>query len=582
MVLEKVKLYLDGTMLRFESDDEDFRTRSTPTGRVEAAFQGEGFTFTDVVQETLICSVDSFDDVLDAAGATYGATQEDVAVALNVFLNFKAGSGSTDYVELVALNAGSLDFTGIGAAFSGSVDLTGLDSNFANTDLTLDDNRSHDFDGKYMLLNSTGFTSPVSTEPAFILDPLGGLFGTPIVGIKNGILSGINTTLLQQDDGSGLKTAISTQDSVGDVHRLEVNQGSVVISSTNGGDGNIISNDKNDGIEIQVESGNLSIDIPSADAVGKVLTLNNAVTKEVEFTDISGLGNNIYNADGALTGDREVDIDGNELSFTNFQLLEISSGVNLEIQSQQASIEIDEDLEVSTQDTTLNSDNLDIITDIFRLNIPSADAVGKVLTVANSTSKEVEFTDISSAGLLSAPNVSDEDDRDTTYPSPSDGQRVFNLRTQEIETYNNTVGLWLSPTKKIAIRDTALLVDRFAYVSSFFTVSLESYPVLSYPVTGAQDNQTFGVIVQIGNSIDVARDFVAIAVGNQQFVDFGEAIAVGEYVSAKLTAPNGGQGFAAGNAATTGRAGIAVQNSGATLGKPTKVLVQLNLLAETF
>lgn len=95
MVLEKVKLYLDGTMLRFESDDEDFRTRSVPTGRIEAAFQGEGFTFTDVVQETLVCSVDSFDDVLDAGGAPYGASQEDVAVALNVFLNFKKGGGGT-------------------------------------------------------------------------------------------------------------------------------------------------------------------------------------------------------------------------------------------------------------------------------------------------------------------------------------------------------------------------------------------------------------------------------------------------------------------------------------------------------
>jgi len=203
------------------------------------------------------------------------------------FFEVVASPASIDYVQNVALVGGSLDFTGVGLAFSGSVPLTGLDTNFANTDLTLDDNRSHDFDGKYMILNSTGFTSPVSTEPAFILDPLGGLFGTPIVGIKNGILSGINTTLLQQDDGSGLKTAISTQDSVGDVHRLEVNQGSVIISSTNGGDGNLISTDKSNGIEIQVESGNLSIDIPSADAVGKVLTVANSSSKEVEFTDSS-------------------------------------------------------------------------------------------------------------------------------------------------------------------------------------------------------------------------------------------------------------------------------------------------------
>jgi hypothetical protein len=93
MVLDTVKIYLDGTMLRFESDDPDFFTRATPTGRVDIVFQGNGFIFTDVVQETVICSVKDFDDVLDAGGSPYGVSQDAVFTALNAFSNFKTGGG---------------------------------------------------------------------------------------------------------------------------------------------------------------------------------------------------------------------------------------------------------------------------------------------------------------------------------------------------------------------------------------------------------------------------------------------------------------------------------------------------------
>ena len=93
MVLDTVKIYLDGTMLRFESDDPEFFTRATPTGRVDIVFQGNGFIFTDVVQETVICSVKDFDDVLDAGGSPYGASQDAVFTALNAFSNFKTGGG---------------------------------------------------------------------------------------------------------------------------------------------------------------------------------------------------------------------------------------------------------------------------------------------------------------------------------------------------------------------------------------------------------------------------------------------------------------------------------------------------------
>ena len=142
MVLNKVKLYLDGTMLRFESDDPDFFTVSTPTGRVQAMVQGQGLVFTDVVHETLICTVDSFDDVLDAAGAPYGATLEAVTVALNAFLNFKTGGGggTTDYVQDVQFDGvDSLNFIGIGSAFSGAVNLGALGENFLNSNLSNDD-----------------------------------------------------------------------------------------------------------------------------------------------------------------------------------------------------------------------------------------------------------------------------------------------------------------------------------------------------------------------------------------------------------------------------------------------------------
>jgi hypothetical protein len=100
MVLDTVKIYLDGTMLRFESDDPEFFTRATPTGRVDIVLQGNGFIFTDVVQETVICSVKDFDDVLDAGGSPYGVSQAAVTTALNAFLNFKQGGGG-DSAEII-------------------------------------------------------------------------------------------------------------------------------------------------------------------------------------------------------------------------------------------------------------------------------------------------------------------------------------------------------------------------------------------------------------------------------------------------------------------------------------------------
>lgn len=207
----------------------------------------------------------------------------------------------------------------------------GVDTNFANADLVLDDNRLHDFDGKYMLLNEKGFTDPISTQPSFILDPIGSLFGTPIVGFKNGLLGSVNTTLLQQDDGGGLKTLIQTQDPANNLHFLQVTQGGVFIAANNGVDQNSIIVDKTDGIGLKVEQGNLTVDIPSADTVGKALVLVNTATKETEFTDISSLVNNTIFAEqdatttsaGALfvtrhTFNGNLDVGSYEISFFTY------------------------------------------------------------------------------------------------------------------------------------------------------------------------------------------------------------------------------------------------------------------------
>ena len=101
---------------------------------------------------------------------------------------------------------------------------------------------------------------------------------------------------------------------------------------------------------------------------------NGNITDLLELLDTSfffidstgGGGNNIYNSNGTLTGNREVDADGNELIFTNFNRFEVSSGLEYFIETQ-----------------------------IFEIDIPSADLAGKVLSLVNATTKEVEFTDAS-------------------------------------------------------------------------------------------------------------------------------------------------------------------------------------------
>jgi len=180
--------------------------------------------------------------------------------------------------------------------------------------------------------------------------------------------------------------------------------------------------------------------------------------------------------------------------------------------------------------------------------------------------------------------VADEQIRDTRYPTPENGFQVFNERVNLTETFNSTYGLWLSSNIRVMIRSTtAILKNRLIYVSGSFPAGGSDRPTVLYPNNNSTDNQTTGVVVEIGASIDVSRAFIAIAVAGEHYVEYGESIAVGEYVHAKTTNPNGDQGFAAGSTtSTSGRVGIAFQNSGANPSFPTMVLLNIGLVSETF
>lgn len=192
------------------------------------------------------------------------------------------------------------------------------------------------------------------------------------------------------------------------------------------------------------------------------------------------------------------------------------------------------------------------------------------------------MTFIVTAPLLE--KVANEQQRDALHPNPTDKQQVFNERISLVETFNSTYGLWLSANIRVMIRTTtAFLKNRLIYVNGSFPAGGSDRPTVAYPNNNNTDNQTTGVIVEIGESIDVSRAFIAVAVSGEYFVEYGESIAVGEYVHAKTTNPNADQGFAAGsNTSTSGRVGIAFQNSGASPGFPTMVLLNIGLVSETF
>lgn len=180
-------------------------------------------------------------------------------------------------------------------------------------------------------------------------------------------------------------------------------------------------------------------------------------------------------------------------------------------------------------------------------------------------------------------NVLDEQERDALFPTPSDSLQVFNKRLNLVQTYNKTLGLWLDSNTRVMIIEAALTTNRFCYISGFFTVSGVQYPVTAYPNNNSNENNTQGAIIQIGEEIDVTRSYVAVATKGLYYIDYGESIAVGEYIHPKISGANSDQGFAAGSGnSTSGRCGTAYENSGANPSEPTRILVNIGLTAETF
>lgn len=98
MTLDKVKVYLDGKMVVFATEN-DVLIASVPPGQFRIKpTDGDGFAFEDLVNNKTIAAVKDYDDVLDAAGATYGANQAAVLTALNAFAGFNQGGGGADVV----------------------------------------------------------------------------------------------------------------------------------------------------------------------------------------------------------------------------------------------------------------------------------------------------------------------------------------------------------------------------------------------------------------------------------------------------------------------------------------------------
>ncbi len=204
------------------------------------------------------------------------------------------------------------------------------------------------------------------------------------------------------------------------------------------------------------------------------------------------------------------------------------------------------------------------------------------LTQAESIAYFTEYTFASSGGGDTIPSVADEEARDSTYPDPEDLFQVYNQRTNNLETYHLAFELWLSSDLIVMIRPSVLIVaNRLVYPIGSITVSGFDYATVAYPSTNGARKQTIGAVVQIGKDIDGTNAFVAVAHSNKYYIDFAETISVTEYLRAKTSGSESDIGKISGATnASPGVIGVAVQNSGATVGKPNQVLTLLNLASE--
>jgi hypothetical protein len=204
------------------------------------------------------------------------------------------------------------------------------------------------------------------------------------------------------------------------------------------------------------------------------------------------------------------------------------------------------------------------------LNINSLNTSGSFTNIGLDSNKNL-ITGVTAFNL-----VTDETDRDTTYPSPSDNFQVYNLRTDSIETYKSDFGLWLSNGMFVGIENTSVQdvdIRHIVYLtSSGETINGNEYPVVDYASSTSERNVTGGVIVEIGDVISGTSNFVSVAHFGKYYIDYSATVTIGDNVYSTTNTT----GLAnAGNFANAGTIGKAIENSGSNPSFTGSVLVQL-------
>jgi hypothetical protein len=174
------------------------------------------------------------------------------------------------------------------------------------------------------------------------------------------------------------------------------------------------------------------------------------------------------------------------------------------------------------------------------------------------------------------PVVLDEADRDATYPSPANDFLVFNKRQGINECYDSTFDLWISAAMIIAVEDTTsqvVSIQKIVYLDgTAATVSGQEYPIVDYVGSSANRNVTSGVVTRKGAAISGTQNYIAIHHMGKYYVDYQNAISIGDNVYAQTNNSGNAQG---GNFAQSGSIGQAIENSGANPSFPNSVFVSL-------
>jgi hypothetical protein len=203
----------------------------------------------------------------------------------------------------------------------------------------------------------------------------------------------------------------------------------------------------------------------------------------------------------------------------------------------------------------------------------------------NTTNITANATAITALQAQAYPEVADEIDRDTTYPSPVNDFEVYNRRIESLERYDGTAGLWLSSEKFLAVTsDLTLVSKRIVRVDSAFDDGDGEKADVQYPTNPNNNEQVIGVVIETGNNIGspVTHKYVSVATRGQYYVNNAEPLLAGEPVSARVSGPASDVGEASNDSGSTGVMGFCLQNSGSNVDYPNSVLINISLTAEFF